>query len=363
MSKNFLEMLDSLPAEQKQPFIDYFVQNLLGKANFPLISSTVKTISNDTNIDERIRLTAEIYSIDPSRIDKQEFLAGENEIAESKRKVKEIIREHYNKPNNTGQNSKDDELISLGKFLYTTQLKFNIIPREIPDFILTNKNQVVGLEHTRLEAGSEKAYIAEIWKKYLNATLKIVHEKLPQLKGIANLTLDMDARLFDNKALRDFNDKILKVHIPNIISQLANFIINQVNDENCIAPKFVKSFSYQPSKEKFLLRYNQDYFVRNDFTEMFAAAISKKEQRVDAYRENAQLTECWLLLVYSDASLASGFKVNINSLNSVIETSYDRVFILNSFNLACFELQKGTMKLNYIAKKQFGDIYIKPRDH
>lgn len=363
MEKNFLEMLDSLPAEQKQPFIDHFVKTLLGKPTSPLISSTVKTISNDASLEERIRLTAEIYGIDPERIDKQQFLAGENEIAESKRQVKEIIGEHYGKGNDTGQRSKDDELISLGKFLYTTQLDFKITPTEIPDFILTNENQVIGLEHTRLEAGVDKAYIAEIWKKYLNGTLKIVQDRLPQLTGLINFTLDTDIRLFDNKALRDFNDKTIKANTPNIISELANFMIDQVNGMKPPLPKFVKSFSYQPSNEALSLKYNQDYFVRTDFTEMVASAILKKEQRINAYKENTQQNECWLLLVYSDASLSSGFKVNEHSLNSVLQTSFDRVFILNSFNQACFELQKGTMKLNYIAKKQFAGLDIKPLDH
>lgn len=363
MSNLFLEMLDSLPEEQKQPFIDHFVQTLLGKDASPLISSTVKTISNDTSLSERIRLAAEIYGIDPVRIDKQQFLARENEIAESKRQVKEIIKEHYGKINDTGQKSKDDELISIGKFLYTTQLGFKITPMEIPDFILTDENQVVGIEHTRLEAGTDKAYISEIWKKYLNGTLKIVQDKLPQLKGVANLTLDMDVQLYDNKALRDFNDKTIKANTPDIISELVKFMTDQVNGVDCTVPKFVKSFSYQPSNEKFSLRYNQEYFVRTDFTKMVAGAILKKEQRINAYKENTQLTECWLLLVYNDASLSSGFKVDENSLNWVLETSFDRVFILNSFDLACFELQKGTMKLNYIAKKQFGVINIKPFNH
>ena len=43
-----------------------------------------------------------------------------------------------------------------------------------------------------------------------------------------------------------------------------------------------------------------------------------------------------------------------------IETSFDRIFILNSFNLACHELNKTKPYLIYVAKKQFTAPKINP---
>jgi hypothetical protein len=360
MEKNFIEMLDSLPAEQKQPFIDHFVQTLFGKATSPLILTTSKTISNDADLEERIRLTAEIYGIDPERIDKVEFLLGEQQIAESKIKVKEIIKIYFGKETNTGQRSKNDELISLGKFLYTTQMDFHITPMEIPDFILKNNKLIIGLEHTRLEAGKDRAYIAEIWKKYLKKTMSLLLAEMPGLNGVANLTLDTDYRLYDSKSLRDFNDKAIKANTGKIIQELADYMVTVIRGNEIAKPEFVKGFGYQPSNEPFSLTYNQDYFARNDFTEMMLEGVQKKEKRINAYWKNANIIECWLLLVYSDASLSSGFKVNEGSLTAVIESTFDRVFILNSFNQACFELQKGTSNLKYVAQKQFMELKIRP---
>jgi hypothetical protein len=360
MEKNFIEMLDSLPAEQKQPFIDHFVQTILGKKTSPLIQSTSKTISNDATLDERIKLTAEIYGVDPQRIDRKEFQLGEQQIAESKVRVKEIIKDHFGKENNTGQRSKDDELISLGKFLYTTQMDFRITPMEVPDFVLKDNKLIIGLEHTRLEAGKDKAYIAEIWKKYLKHTVSLLLAEMPELNGVANLTLDTDYKIYNGKSLRDFNDKTIKANTEKIVRELADYIMATIKRNLTSPPIFVKAFSYQPSNEKFSLKYNQDYFVRNDFTAMLREGIRKKEKRINAYRENANITECWLLLVYGDASLSSGFKVNEDSLTTAVESTFGRVFILNAFNQACFELEKGTSNLKYIAQKQFKELMIKP---
>ncbi|KIA92261.1 hypothetical protein OC25_17665 [Pedobacter kyungheensis] len=359
MEKNFLEMLDSLPAEQKQPFIDHFVQTVLGKSASPLILTTSKTISNDASLDERIRLTAEIYGIDPKRIDKEEFLLGEKEIAESKMQVRAIIQDYFGQENNTGQRSKNDELISLGKFLYTTQMNFQITPMEVPDFLLTGGDKVIGLEHTRLEAGNDKAYIAEIWKKYLNETVYKLLNAMPGLCGVGNLTLDTDRRLYEGKSLRDFNDKAISLNRSKIINHLTDYIRATINGEAITTPAFVKTFSYQSSNESFSLKYNQDYFVRSDFSEMVQEAVRKKEKRIDVYKENAKVDECWLLLVYGDANLSSGFKVNENSLMTELESTFNRIFILNSFNQACFEVQKGTSKLKYIAQKQFRELLIR----
>lgn len=360
MEKNFQEMLDSLPTEQKQPFIDHFVQTLLGKARTPLILTTSKTISNDANLEDRIRLTGEIYQIDPNRIDKEKFLQGEMEITESKKRVKEIIKNYFGKRNNTGQRNKDDELISLGKFLYTTQIDFRITPMEAPDFILDSNEVKIGLEHTRLEAGQDKAYIAEIWKKYLKDACSLVLSKIPELNGVANLTLDADYKLYDGKSLRDFKEKVIKDNTNIIKKELVNYMLSVIQGSEIARPSFVKEFSYQHSNEPFSLKYNQDYFVRNDFTEILLAGIQRKEKKLNAYRENTDITECWLLLVYGDANLSSGFKVAEYSLTVAIDSKFDRIFILNSFNLACFELEKGTSNLKYIAKKQFCELLIKP---
>ncbi|RZL51090.1 MAG: hypothetical protein EOP00_01010 [Pedobacter sp.] len=360
MGKNFLEMLDDLQSEQKQPFIDHFVQTVLGKAASPLIMSTTKTISNDASVKERIRLTAEIYGIDPKRIDRKEFLLGEQQIAESKIQIKDIIKEHFGKANNTGQRSKDDELISLGKFLYTTQMKFDILSMESPDFIFKSANLTIGLEHTRLEAGYDKAYIAEIWKKYLNDTLSILKHKSSKKNGLINLTLDTDYKLFNGKSLRDFNDKSIKDNSMKIIAELADFMVSAIEGKPVVPPNYIKSFSYQPSNEPLSLRYNQDYFVRNDFTEMVLNAVKKKQIRLSAYKSNNNIKDCWLLLVFDNSSLSSGFKINEYSLTSSVESDFDRIFILNAFNLACFEVEKGSSNLRYIAKKQFLELTIKP---
>lgn len=352
-------MLDSLPTEQKQPFIDHFVQTILGKPTQPLIQIKSFTISNDASIEEKIRLTASIYNIDPAWIDREDFERGEKEMTASKHQVMELIKEHYGAANTTGQQSKDDELISLGKFLYTTQMSYKIMVTEKPDFILTNDLETIGLEHTRLETETDKAYIAELWKKYLKDSLLLISTELPGLTGVANITLNADIPIYEGATLRNFKAKLIKDNISAIHRTLADYIISVITGKDHPAPSFVKTVTYQPSNEAFTLKYNQDFFVRSDFEKTVFNAIKKKENRLTAYNENTSLTACWLLLVYSEGGLSSGFKVNEDSLSIPVETSFDRIFILNSFNLACYEVSKTPPYLKYIAQKQFKAPLIK----
>lgn len=48
----------------------------------PLILTKSHTISNDATPDEKIKLTADIYGIDLERIDREDYLRGEEEIAD-----------------------------------------------------------------------------------------------------------------------------------------------------------------------------------------------------------------------------------------------------------------------------------------
>ena len=306
---NFLDMLDRLPLEQRQPFIDHFVQTILGKTTLPLIQSKSFTISNDSPIEEKIRLTALAHNVDPASIDREDYERGEKEMSDSKIFIKELIKEHYGKKNNTGQRSKDDELISLGKFLYSTDnTGYQIIPIEEPDFILKNDIETIGVEHTRLEAEIDKAYVAELWKKYLKDTLTLIITERPGLTGVINLTLNADVPIYDGQSLRNFKANAIKNNIKSIHRTLADCCLSEISGELLFMPAFVKSISYQHSKEPFVLKHNEQYFIRTDFEEMVKAAIKKKEKHLHAYRANHKVNTFWLLLVYSEGGLSSSLK-------------------------------------------------------
>ncbi len=353
-----MEYLDNLPEEQKQPLIDHFVQTILGKSTEPLILSKTITISNDASLEDRILFTAQLYNIDANSINKEIFVKGEKEIADSKSAINEIIKDHYKKVSIKGERNKDDELISVGKFLYTTQMNYTLTPSLLPDFILQNENERIGLEHTRLTSGKDRAYLSELWKKYLNGTINLILKEIPELTGVGNITLNADHIITEGKTLRDFKEASIKKITPEIQNSLANYILSQIRKTEIEKPDYITSFHFHDSNEAFTLKYNQDYFVRNDFTEIVLTAISEKENRLYSYKENSEFREVWLLLDYGDASLASGFKVKNDSLKSTINSSFDRIFILNSFNQACFEIKIGSNKLNYIAKKQFSELAI-----
>lgn len=97
MSKNFLEVLDSLPKDQQQTFIDHFVRTLNGEAVEPLIMPKSFTVADEGTIEDRISHMASIYGIDPKSINREEFSLLENEVRDSRILIRELIKNHLNK--------------------------------------------------------------------------------------------------------------------------------------------------------------------------------------------------------------------------------------------------------------------------
>jgi len=360
MSKSIFEVEKSLPLDQRQALWDNMVLTLQGKPTKPLIFTTETTISNDVSLDEEIRLTALALGIGPERIDREDFIRSKNQIPDSKAHIKELVKNSYDFESKKENLKKNDEIVSVGKFLYTTNLANKLIPDEKPDFIITDEKHSIGLEHTRLEAETDKAYTKEIWKKYLNDVLKQIIVERPNLLGIANITLDSDVPIFEGSTLRDFNAKPIKENLKLIHKSITEALLSQIDNTEINLPIFIKSLTYQSSNESFSLKYNQEYFVRTDFEEMLKNSIQKKENKLSNYKAAKDFKEWWLLVVYSDGGSSSAFKISENSLSSAIETSFDRIFILNSFNLACHELIKTNPYLIYVAKKQFTAPKINP---
>lgn len=358
-SKDFLEVYDSLPLDQRQQLMKHVIATLTGKPAPPLIFTQSATIYNGSDIDEKISRMATIVGVDPSRIDREEFMKTEVEMSESKTGINAIIGSMLDAEHTSGQRSKRDEIISAGKFLYTTGLGNQLSASEEPDFILHLPEGDIGLEHTRLEAEVDKAYLSELDKKYLKGAIVLVMVDRPGLTGLVNLTLDTDVRSFNGKSLRDFKAPEIRKQLNLIHQSIAAVILNQIDGNRAELPDYIKSISYQPSSEAFSLRCNQEYFSRNDFQDMLINSILKKERRLAAYKQNRELKKWWLLIVYSEQGFSSAFKVNDSSINMPISTSFDRIFVLNQFNLACHELQSKAPFLKYIATKQLSELHVK----
>ncbi len=242
MSKNFLEVLDSLPKDQQQTFIDHFVQTLNGGAVEPLIMPKSFTVANEGTIEDRISHMASIYGIDPKSINREEFCLLENEVIDSKILIMELIKNHLDK-NTGGQRNKNDELLDLGKFLYTSNYNLEIQQSEKPDFILTGENKTIGLEHTRLIVSKDKAFFNELWKEYIQDALKVILTEHPDLTGIVNLVLDVDLPIKDGKSLKDFKESAIRKKLTIIHKSIAEYIIAFISGNTIAKPAFIKSFN------------------------------------------------------------------------------------------------------------------------
>ena len=360
MERNLQEMLDSLPKNQQQTLIDHFVCQLLGKPTNPLVMPKIITVSNGGTLEERIALFASQYNIDPGQIDREQFLLIEEEVELSRKEVRKIIQDHFGK-NNGGQRGKDDELLSLGKFLYTTGYNYTIHPAERPDFILQDETKQIGVEHTRLEFQKDREYFSELWNKYIRGALELIRNSSPAATGLVNLILDADIPVAKGKTLRDFKAPEIRKAIPQIRRELADYILAVISGRSAERPVFIKQFSYQPTKDRLDIQYSQEYFQRADFEDLLTRTIQNKEQRLIKYREGKVkgINQWWLLVVVDGVNYSSSFDTNNLAIKNAIPFSYDKIFILNAFTLTCFELAKEEPYLRSIAIKEYTKLTLK----
>lgn len=249
-------------------------------------------------------------------------------------------------------------MLDLGKFLYTCNSNLEIQQSEKPDFILKGENKTIGLEHTRLIVQKDKQFFNGLWKEYIQDALKIILKEQPDLTGIVNIVLEVDSPIYHGKSLKNFKESAIKKNLKIIHKSIAEYIIAFISDNNITKPTFIKSLNYQASKEKFTIKQSQEFFRRNDFEEVLLECILKKENLLIEYKqEKNNCNEWWLLIVHDGINYSSNFIIDETYLKNPIITSYDRVFILNSFDLGCYELQKTKPYLTYIATKEYRALH------
>jgi len=337
--QSILDFMENLPDEHKRALTGHIIKTILGVSTPPLVFAKPFTMSNDVPEEEQIRLLAETYGVDVLSLDGQLFADGIKKYLASKLRIKEIIGHHYNYTPQPGQRTKNDEVLDLGKFLYTTGFDYQFEPREEPDFTLAAEGLEIGLEHTVLQAPKDTAYEAEITKKYINEVVITFLKDNPALKGLVNITLDMELPVFEGKTLRDFKSPVIKSNTVAICQAIAGYINAMISGSRCDKPLFIRSFNYQPSNETFAIRHNLEFFARSDFKELFKGALAKKEKRLVSYKEKTALGEWWLLMVYNDGNYSSHFKTVDRALKEPVSSNFDRIFILNGFDLGCYELK------------------------
>ena len=267
----------------------------------------------------------------------EEYKNGE----EKKYQVRKLIEPFYSnliEKNTRRSLEKVDELIDLGKFIYwvnlTTHENIEIVECDenmIPDFVVKYKDQLIGVEHTRLIDNDIIIEISEL-ENAIKKAAQIILEKEPTMTGLFNIYIsssvplmhDKKYKKFDKTQKKEFNNK--KDKIPNEIAEYLRSIKEGLDSNK---PDFIEKIVLADMPE-LELRLNQNYFAKELTTEKLIFSIRQKEDRIENYLKAKELKHCWLLLVIQGVSSKSSFKVAAENLPKE-QSKFDQLLIFQNF--------------------------------
>ena len=290
----------------------------------------VGKVSGDSSVEELINLIAKLTGQDPTEIQlSDEFLANFKLLHEQKLKIKEIINPFYDELrllDTKDSKKKIYELIDLGKFLVYSKLESDVKIIECgeqPDFLIKHLDKVIGVEHTTIYDDEIVATIRTIKKTIEKCQKKLATERA-ELTGLYNLIVS------PIEFIKEF-----KLSEDKTIDKICNHIIAIHGNAETESPSFISETIYL-NDVTLQVTLAEKYDLADLTPEAIAETISKKEKKVDTYRQLKKIKECWLLVVIEGASSDSSFKLSLKKLPTHL-TRFDKIFIFDNFKGQIFE--------------------------
>ena len=207
------------------------------------------------------------------------------------------------------------EICHAGKFLMLVDqgLKISEVS-EKPDFIITDGQNLIGLEHQIIVDPKEKEKEGFYRNIFDQAELELKREKdLPNF--LANCYL---------KPHLEFKISKKQEFIETVAKTIKKFVQTEILDENPIIESiFLMSHTGISISENF-----GAWWQKNLSLEALSNAIEKKEKLLATYKASCG-NEQWLLLVIGSTG-GSSFVID-NQTKYVIDSEFDRVYILEDF--------------------------------
>jgi len=195
-----------------------------------------------------------------------------------------------------------------------------------PDFIISFKNQRLGLEVRRVV--NDKAREIGEKRAILNSAERTFEQKYPERKVLVNLSFK------DSFDARTKSAEIIK-------NQIADFVYSQITDGQVEKPEFV-SRARCVAHSHLTFNLSGAYWVGN-LNEEIKQGIRDKDKKINNYKTKMNLEKVWLLLVVSGASPDSCFS-DFDETSFVDDSSFDSVFLLNDFEKIVYFLTKDWNK-------------------
>jgi hypothetical protein len=219
-------------------------------------------------------------------------------------------------------NKKRTELCQIGKLLVTYFNEFSIKElRERPDFVISNGDIEIGLEHQIVVESNVKEK-----EGFFETICKHVEIDIATKTSLRNFAIN----LYFNKGV----DRKLKSK-PEITKIITDVVVEKVTNNQLLPNPYVEDI--------FLMKHNQisitanfGPFVQKKLEESdIIHAIKKKEKKVVDYRKNTVQNQ-WLVIVVGQVN-ESSFEVRTD-FNLSNDSKFDRVFVFEDFNKQLFEL-------------------------
>jgi hypothetical protein len=220
-------------------------------------------------------------------------------------------------------NQKILELCQIGKLIGSYFNDFEIKKvSERPDFLISNGQQVIGLEHQLIldtESKSKEGFYENIFDK--------VEANLRQNSALPNFLLNLIIRR--NADLKINNKNAIITQVTNI---LGNFILTGELEEN----DFILSAHKMRHSRKSVNANYGAYLQKTIDKGLILEFLKKKEEKIESYIENS-VTRQWLVLVIGGLG-ESSYEVE-NKFEINMETKFEKVFLYEDFRNRLYELK------------------------
>lgn len=226
------------------------------------------------------------------------------------------------------RNQKNNELFQLERFISVYDKEITIIKfQERPDFIVSKKGKLIGIELTELPINQENKRKEGTIRQTLTDVEKFLISD-ESLKGLYRIEFN------EGVVIKKKNKKNVSQEIIEIIRG------NELN------PQYVKLICKKPANE-FSIYHSEAYMLNALKRENILKTIQDKEGRIKNY-DVVNLDEIWLLMVTSGLNKSDNYsydKEEEDVLKLPFETSYNKVFLLNLFEHKIIELPITPIKL------------------
>jgi hypothetical protein len=242
-----------------------------------------------------------------------------------KEKIEQKITRHLADLDKTKKVDKQKilELCQIGKLLASYYSDFDIISvQEKPDFLISNGQQTIGLEHELIlesKSKEKEGFYQNICDK-VEASLN-EDSDLPNFLVNLYLKENISLKILDKNSIIDKFSKIVKQIV----------LTGEMEENDYIESTLIMKHSGKSVNPNF-----GAYWQKSITENLILEFIAKKESKINFYRQNSVPMQ-WLVLVIGSNGQSS-YEVN-TLFNIHIQTKFDKVFLFEDFANKLYELK------------------------